>query len=87
MMKRQLGLAAVAAIVLGLPATHFVWGKAHVPAGMAQMCHKGKVIHVDLPAVPAHRGHGDCRINAAQLLPPLFPGDACDPAVLGGLCT
>ena len=80
MMKRQLGLAAVAAIVLGLPATHFVWGKGHVPAHKEQVCHAGGVLAVGAPAVGAHLGHGDCFIDKLTHLPPLFTGDSCSPA-------
>lgn len=86
-MKKKMGaLAILAAFSLAIPLVTHVWAKAHVPADEAQMCHKGHVIQVELDAVDAHRRHGDCRINAALLVPPLFPGNKCDPDALGVLC-
>ncbi len=87
-MKKKMGaLAILAAFSMAVPLVTHVWAKAHVPAGMAQVCHKGKVINIDIPGLRGHLRHGDCRINAAELIPPLFPGDACDPDELGDFCS
>ena len=86
-MKKKIGvLVILAAFSLSIPLVTHVLAKAHVPDGKAQMCHKGRVIIIDERSEAAHRAHGDCRINAAELIPPLFPGDTCDPDDLGDFC-
>ncbi len=77
-MKRLLGLFIVAAFLLAVPTSHFVWTKAHVPAHKEQVCHKGRVLAVSENAVDGHLGHGDCFINKRTKRPPLFTGDDCD---------
>ena len=84
-MKRLLGLLIVVAFLVAIPVSHLVLAKGHVPAGMAQMCHKGQVIQIDEPGVRGHRVHGDCRIDAATLVPPLFTGDVCDAEALAAI--
>ena len=87
-MKKKMGaLAILVAFSLSIQLVSHVWGKGHVPAGKAQMCHKGRVIQIAEESVADHIGHGDCRINAAELVPPLFTRDACDPDELGDFCS
>ena len=76
-MKRQLGLAAVAAIMLALPTSHFVLGKGHVPAGKEQVCHKGSVLTIAAGSVADHVAHGYAFIDKRTQIPPFFTGDSC----------
>lgn len=77
-MKRLLSLFAILAFLLAVPMSHVAWGKGHVPSHKEQVCHKGTVITVGASAVEGHKKHGDCRIDKATHLPPLFTGDSCD---------
>ena len=81
-MKRQrlLGLSVLAAAVMAIPASHMVMGKGHVAAHKEQVCHKGAVATVGAAAVGAHLDHGDCFIDKATHLPPLFAEDPCSPS-------
>ncbi len=80
-MKKKMGaLAILAAFSLAMPLVTHVWAKAHVPAHKEQVCHKGSVLTIGAPAVRGHLRHGDCFIDKATLIPPLFTGDPCTSA-------
>jgi len=68
-MKRLFGLAAAAALLLGLPLSHALMAQKpdDVPRGKpkVEICHidedgRGRFINIAAPAVPAHLAHGDC---------------------------
>lgn len=79
-MKRIFALLAVGAFVLALPASHLVFGKAHVRLGKVQVCHKGKVLQVSKNALKAHVKHGDCQLPACDAANVSFRGDDCTTA-------
>jgi len=87
-MKRLAALfvSLVAVLALALSASHFVWGKAHVPVKKAQVCHKGETITVSAEALNGHMGHGDCRLPACDFANIFFTGDSCDSNNPGGNC-
>ena len=76
-MKRVLVLSVAAAVLLAIPASHLVFGKAHVRLGKAQICHKGRVIDVGGGSLSDHVGHGDCQLPACDFNNAFFKGDPC----------
>lgn len=88
-MKRFLGFSLAGAFLLAIPASHLLWGKAHVRLGKVQVCHKGEVISVRDAALAAHHRHGDCQLPACDFNPDnIFQvGDACDSNNAGGDCS
>ena len=77
-MKRLLALFIVAAFLLAIPVSHFVWSKGHVPSHKEQVCHDGKVIEVGQAAQPAHLDHGDCAVPKDDFGYIGFKGFSCD---------
>ena len=65
-MTRGLCLLILAAVVLSIPLSHLVVGKAHVRIGMVQVCHKGEVITISEKALRSHLAHGDCQLPACD---------------------
>ncbi len=76
-MKRLVLASAVAGFLVAIPVSDVVWGKAHVPLGKVQVCHKGEVITVSQNALGAHQGHSDCQLPACDFNNVFFTGDAC----------
>lgn len=79
-MKRIVGLLIVAMAIAAIPASHVVWGKAHVPLGKVQVCHKGKTITVGQAALGGHQVHGDCQLPACDFNNVFHTGDPCSTA-------
>ena len=86
-MKRLLGFSLAGAFLLAIPASHLLWGKAHVRLGKVQVCHKGEVISVRDAALAAHHNHGDCQLPACDFDNVFQVGDACDSSNAGGDCS
>lgn len=86
-MKRVLGLLVVAIAIAAIPASHALWGKAHVPIGKVQVCHKGATITVGQSALGGHVGHGDCQLPACDFANVFHTGDPCSTSgATGGKC-
>ena len=76
-MKRVLVLSVAAAMLLAIPASHLVFGKAHVRLGKIQVCHEGRVVGVSENALGGHLSHGDCHLPACDFNNVFFKGDPC----------
>ena len=80
-MKRLVGLSVVLGLLLAIPASHQVFGKAHVRVGKVQVCHKGKTITVSENALRAHLRHGDIQLPACDFNNVFQTGDNCGDVV------
>ena len=76
-MKRLIGLLSVVLLLVAIPASHLVFGKAHVRVGKVQVCHKGKTITISAKALKAHLKHGDCQLPACDFNNVFQTGDPC----------
>jgi len=77
MMKRIVVLAIGGAFLLVLPASHLVFGKAHVPVKKNQVCHNGVVLQVGSGATGGHVAHGDCELPACDFANIFHKGGTC----------
>ena len=77
-MKRFLALTIVSAALVAIPASQLVFAKGHVPTNKTQVCHKGTIITIGIPAAKGHVKHGDKEIDVDTFTPPFFTGDFCD---------
>lgn len=86
-MKRLIISFTVLAFLIGIPASHYVLGKGHVPLHKVQVCHKGETITVSADALKGHLDHGDCQLPACDFANVFHTGDACDSNNPGGQCS
>ena len=77
-MRRALILSIIGVFLLAIPASHSLWGKAHVPAHKTQFCHNGEVIEVGSAAARAHLAHGDSELPACDFANIFHKGESCD---------
>ncbi len=85
-MKRLIVSCTVLAFLIGIPASHYVWGKGHVPVHKVQVCHKGEVVTVSQNALDAHLDHGDCQLPICDFANVFHTGESCDSNNAGGKC-
>ncbi len=69
-MKRLLFLSIAGAFLLALPGAPLVWGKAHVPIDMVQVCNdKGEVKNIKAKKLAKELAKGGCRLPACVFGP------------------
>jgi len=66
MRRQRILVALVLPILLLVGATGSTLGKAHVPAGEAQMAHRGTVKQLPAQALRGHLRHGDIQLPACD---------------------
>jgi hypothetical protein len=76
-MRRWLVFVIFGAFLLALPAAQLVYGKAHVPSGKVQVCHKGRTLTIGQGSLADHQGHGDGQLPACDFNNVFHTGDAC----------
>ncbi len=86
-MKRILVSLAVVGSLAAIPVSNALWGKGHVPAHKAQVCHKGVTITVGTTALGGHLRHGDCELPVCDFNNVFHTEDACTSNNPGGQCT
>jgi hypothetical protein len=76
-MKRFLVFVIFGAFLLALPAAQLVSGKAHVPSGKVQVCHKARTLTIGQGSLADHQAHGDGQLPACDFNNVFHTGDAC----------
>ncbi len=76
-MKKVLGLAILAALMLAFPVADYIWGKAHVPSDMVQVCDGGTTLTIPADDLDEFLDDGACQLPACDFNNVFMTGGAC----------
>ena len=77
MHRRQVLLSLILVVILTFLVSGIAFGKGHVAANKAQICHRGVIKEVGLRAADGHVAHGDFRLPACDFNNGFTTGESC----------